>query len=414
MAHRELCLSIKSGDKQYRISIRNVDVSTNTIDVNLDLPAEQRAEPPPFGSFLNIVQNAIINGIQRGNPETQPNAQPESAQPVTAEDYRRQIDEAVIMNRVRSGRSHSATIVQGSPIETDTAFTVVSSPAFINRNSAPERTHEILNNVLNSDVEHSDEDVSLTKDDIELATELAESIASAADAADNDDANDDANDHDAANNDPTLGDVEENSVPSSPKEDYEDDDVEDIDEYSHELQKCMLKSMVDPVLHEEQYTKRFWDSTGHLSTEYTQLMQFGEVSRPAASFSSLIHKHPKAEYLASQNDTLNMYKDIFINFDEWIRRTMILEQNNPETLEVLRTADTCFGLYLLKFPKMMANAQFVKLIELFDKPENSHTQQYNQNASTLKNIIIAINNGILFDIIKFLDPGNCECSTCFA
>lgn len=205
-----------------------------------------------------------------------------------------------------------------------------------------------------------------------------------------------------------YSDHDDDSDPESDNHSHHNDNEDN--NYNRQLQQTLFKSMISSNGYESQSTQSYWSSSNHLSPEYARLLQFGNPDRAALSFAALIRNHPRYEFISTQLESLEMYREVFIVFDEWIRNAMIVNKYNAANLETLQCVDTLFGLHLLKFPKFMSHGAFAKLMGLFEPDES-----YNSlNARKVINILDMIREGILKDVVNLLDPGNCECSSCSA
>jgi hypothetical protein len=385
MAQRNITISIKSDNRNYGFTIRNVDATANNVEVSVDLPTNtpNLAQNP----FLAMLQNMFNGNNIHLNHDNEPiNNRRVPNNPVQPEQ---------VANRVQpnNGDLNSNDIIVFSEIT----------------NINPPVPQSGVNNVVNAAVNA-------------ISGDRTENVGN----AEHEDNTENQLCHDEHDDPDHEHEQEYHSEESEMQEDQEDlEHLEDHENEMHsdssdphyqedetfkkEMQQSVINSMMNTNIRE--VMKNYWLSTGHLSPEYVNAIQFGNANRKTALFDELLYTHPRAEQVASQQD-LNMYREVFVNFDDWIRKTMVAEQNNAKSMDVLKRVDVDFGTYLLKFPKVLDGIVFSELIDLFDKTAGSIVDPHYGNTQNIKTVLMGIRAGVIDDIIKLLDPVNCGCSTC--
>ncbi len=192
------------------------------------------------------------------------------------------------------------------------------------------------------------------------------------------------------------------------------DDEEDApteEDFINAIQQAIVQSMTGVPIAEQQFSNAWNITTGDPTSPVPIMIRAGDPQRPPIAFDTLVSGHPMIAMLqATHADSISFYKEIITGFDSWIRNTM--QSNNVEMSQFAKTLDKMFALHLLKFPRILNNDIFIKLIQYMEESVPGETQIMSENRGKLKTIISAIREGVLDDIIKVFDTPNCSCIRC--
>jgi hypothetical protein len=143
----------------------------------------------------------------------------------------------------------------------------------------------------------------------------------------------------------------------------------------------------------------------------SRIFRAGDADRPPIAFDAYISRLPMIEILRSTRvEHIEMYKEFIAKFDAWIRRIMKSEIVSRARLAI--EIDKYFYEYLIKFPFMLSEWTFNVFIELLSEAEPNETTEMTDDRNKMKNILLAINDGLLNDIIHLFDVPGCRCTRC--
>ncbi len=198
----------------------------------------------------------------------------------------------------------------------------------------------------------------------------------------------------------------------TPENDADEDHDDHEQAFLDSLQRAIVQSMTGRPVAEEQKTDTIWNiTTGDPQNPTPVMIRAGDPARPPIAFETLISGHPMiAEIRRTMSDSLMFYREIITSLDTWVRTAM--NSANNEKAQFAKTLDKTLALYLLKFPRVLQDETFAKLIQYMEQGEATDTPVTRENDNKLKTILIAIKEGVLTDIVKIFDTPNCPCPRC--
>jgi hypothetical protein len=178
------------------------------------------------------------------------------------------------------------------------------------------------------------------------------------------------------------------------------------------IRRAIMQSITGDSMNEENKNRYTFNTTAEDQKIPTSVVPYsGDPFRPPIAFETLADSHPLInEIRQNKLESFTFYKEILTNFDNWIRSAM--QSTNTDTADFCKELDKTFGIYLLKFTRVMSNEQFNKMIQIMETDTFEEPQDNKKIREQLKTIIIAIKEGILNEIITVFDTPNCTCIRC--
>lgn len=350
-------IRVRAGRKTYSLEVRNVDPEEKNHNIQIVLP--EPAEPANTEPINDIVvdeeeeDRAFVNFLEQiMGVALHPQArEPAMQRRPRSRPLRRNVGSRERNQERRNARSELADV------------TIVENPSNLNRVSSEQRHPEPEPEPEAEAEEEPQNDPEAEEEDLELTT----------------DPDDDNNNHDA---------------------------------FMAAIQQAIVQSMTSRPIAEEQKGPSVWNITTDDPQTHTQIItRSGDPARPPIAFDTLVSGHPLINSIRqTKGDSLNFYKEIMVNFDTWIRSAM--NSSNEDIVAFTKTLDKMFGIYLLKFPRVLSNDNLAKMVHIMETPTQDETQATKETRERLKITVIALKEGVLNEIVNLFDTPNCTCLRC--
>ena len=386
-------IRVRSGRKTYALEVRNVDPEEKNHNIQIVLPEPSEPtndEPTDDDVGDDEAERAIGNFLEQimgGNLQPQAR-EPEMPRRPRAQPLRR---------NVQSGRTRERNQERRNARSEPADATIVENPSNLNRVSS----------------EQTRPDDAKTEDDMPPLVDANEQDESketlnpdADEETDEETPNPDADEEtDEETDEPE--DLELTADPDAQQEENDNDDT-----FMTAIQQAIVQSMTGRPIAEEQKGPSVWNiTTGDPQNPTQVVMRSGDPARPPIAFDTLVSGHPLINTIRqTKGDSLNFYKEIMVNFDTWIRSAMNF--SDADTVAFTKTLDKMFGIYLLKFPRVISNENFSRMIRIMETPTQDETQATKETRERLKVAIIALKEGVLNEIVSLFDTPNCSCPRC--
>ena len=384
-------IRIRSGRKSYSLEVQNVNSEEKHHNIQIVLP--EHSEPinddePSNGDASRAINNFLEQIMGSNLPPSLRGSEMQQRSRARPHRHNGRRDRNG-STRERNQEQHN---VQSEPAD----VTIIENPSHLNRVSSEQINSEdatIVENTSNLNRVSSEQ---INYEDAKIENDMRFMISE----------NAEYEPKEAINFEQVDLQSEEDPDDSQNEEDPEDND--DHKTFMSSIQQAIVQSMTGRPIAEEQKDPSIWNI---MSDDMQIITRSGDPARPPIAFDTLVSGHPSINSIRQTNSiSLNFYKEIIVNFDIWIRSAM--NSSNTDIATFTKFIDKMFGIYLLKFPRVISDNNFDELIRIMEIPTQNETQITKETRERLKTAIIALKGGILSEIAKLLDTPNCACPRC--